>query len=75
MDKIPNSLSDLPPEIVAFDIGPRLIRAMAAITSLTCFVVALRMGVRWRARSGMGLGVDDWLMFAAAVSYQIKRRW
>ncbi|KAK4451224.1 hypothetical protein QBC34DRAFT_348224 [Podospora aff. communis PSN243] len=67
MDKIPSSLADLPPEIVAFDIGQRLINAMIIIPTVTCFVVLLRMGVRWRATSGLRLGVDDWLMFVAAL--------
>ncbi|KAK4198522.1 integral membrane protein [Triangularia verruculosa] len=67
MDNIPDSLSNLPPEIVAYDIGPHMVRAMIAMTALTVFVVLLRMGVRWRATSGLRLGVDDWLMFAAAL--------
>jgi hypothetical protein len=64
---LPQSLSELPPEVVAFDAGPRLIKATVSMTAIAVLIVIIRFSVRLRASSGHRLGVDDWLIMLAAV--------
>jgi len=68
MKTMPTSLSELPPDVVAFDIGPQVVKATASLTGVAALMVATRFGVRWRASSGLTVGIDDWLIFLALVS-------
>lgn len=59
--------STLTPEYLATDEGPRVLRTLSALTAISTVFFGLRIAVRLH-RKNFGIGVDDWLLFAAVVS-------
>ncbi|KAK3329940.1 hypothetical protein B0H66DRAFT_542409 [Apodospora peruviana] len=58
---MPTSLSDFPPEFVAYNDGPALTWTSIALTAVSFVIVGIRFAIRHRS-GGMGLGYDDWLI-------------
>lgn len=58
--------ASLSPAYVATDEGPRVLRTLSAITAISTVFFGLRIAVRLH-RKNFGIGVDDWLLFAAVV--------
>ncbi|KAK0656953.1 hypothetical protein B0T16DRAFT_452461 [Cercophora newfieldiana] len=65
----PTSLSDLPPDVVNFNDGPRLVWTTLLMTAVSTIVVAIRFIFRCRAPSGLRtghrIGWDDWFILVA----------
>jgi hypothetical protein len=65
--KLPQSLAELPPDVVAFNAGPRMVKATVSMTAIAVLIVIIRFSIRLQASSGHRLGLDDWLVLLAAV--------
>ncbi|KAJ4213727.1 hypothetical protein NW759_010724 [Fusarium solani] len=54
------SASDLPPEVLAYVEGARVVGVCAAMIPVATVIVAVRFWSRWRKR--INIGIDDWLI-------------
>lgn len=61
--------ASLTPAYLATDEGPRVLRTLSAITAISTVFFGLRIAVRLH-RKNFGIGIDDWLLFAAVVRIQ-----
>jgi len=69
--KLPQSLAELPPDVVAFNAGPRMVKATVSMTAIAVLIVIVRFSIRLRASSGHRLGVDDWLILLAGIFFWV----
>ncbi|KAK3314820.1 hypothetical protein B0H66DRAFT_520947 [Apodospora peruviana] len=60
-----HSLSDLPPELLEINEGPRLLQILTPMAVVVTLVVFLRIGTRLSRR--ISIGLDDWLIVIALI--------